>query len=61
VSDVVDHSGIYPIKHDKPEGTMHKDPEGKDIKIIEELSEKIKLGTSGSSHYLIVNDSVVVL
>jgi len=58
MSDLVDHSGNYPIKHGKPEVTLHKDPEGNDIKIVEELSEKIKLGISNGRTYLIINDQV---
>jgi len=61
MSEIVDHSGDYPKKHNKPQATDHKDPNGKDIKIVEELSEKIKLGSSGSSNYLIVDNQVTLL
>jgi len=60
MSDIVNQSGDYPKKHDKPEATHHKDPNGKDIKIVEEISEKIKLGMSGSSHYLIIDNQVLL-
>jgi hypothetical protein len=61
MSEPVDQSGTYPIKHGKPEVTPHKDPEDHDIKIIEELSEKVKLGISNGRCCLIIDDQVTRL
>lgn len=58
MSETVDQSRTYPIKHGKPEPTAHKDPEDNDIKIIEELSEKIKLGVSKGRYCWVINDEV---
>lgn len=60
MSETVDQSATYPIKHGKPEATLHRDPEDHDIKIIEELSEMVKLGISNGRYCWIIDDQVAL-